>query len=55
MSKDANWFKDEEWQKGERKADKDLEEGRYKDFSSVKELLEYLHHERARKKNEETK
>lgn len=55
MAEDTNQFEDEEWQKGERKADEDLKKGRYKDFDTVEELLEHLHRERARKKNKENK
>jgi hypothetical protein len=56
MAEDTSWFEDEEWQKGERKADEDLKEGRYKDCSTAEELIEHLHRERARKKkNEEAK
>ena len=53
MAEDTSWFEDEEWQKGERKADEDLKKGRYKDFDTIEELIEHLHHERARKKDEE--
>lgn len=55
MVEDTSWFEDEGWQEGERKADEDLEKGRYKDFNTVEELLEHLHRARARKKEDTEK
>lgn len=36
------WFWSEEWQAGEREADEDISNGRYKKFTTVNELLGYL-------------
>ena len=36
------YFWTEEWQKGERKADKDIEAGRVKRFKSAAEAVKYL-------------
>lgn len=36
------WFWSEEWQKGEKEADKDIAEGRVKSFDNVEDLLEDL-------------
>jgi len=36
------WFWTEEWQEGEREAEKDIEEGRTKGFDDVEDLIEEL-------------
>jgi hypothetical protein len=43
VPKDQEWFWTEEWQRGEREANDDLRQGRYKTFDSVEELLADLH------------
>ena len=50
MIEDTSWFFDEEWQKGERAADKDLINGKYKSFETIEDLLNYLHNIYNRKK-----
>jgi antitoxin MazE len=42
IPKDQLWFWTPEWQEKEREADKDIAEGRVKEFSSVEELLKDL-------------
>ncbi len=39
------WFWTEEWQKGERRADRDFEEGRFTQVDTIEELLSVLHAE----------
>lgn len=39
---DQQWFWTEEWQKGEREAQADIEAGRVKRFNSAEELMEDL-------------
>lgn len=40
---DEAWFWTEEWQKGEREANEDVRQGRYKTFDTVERLLADLH------------
>jgi len=39
---DQAWFWDEEWQKGEKEADKDIKKGNVKSFDSVDGFIEEL-------------
>jgi len=43
IDKDQAWWWTEEWQKGERQAEKDIKEGRVKKFFSVEDLIKDLH------------
>jgi len=40
---DQAWWWTEEWQKGEREAERDTKEGKVKKFSNVEELIKDLH------------
>lgn len=40
---DQAWWWTEEWQKGEREAEKDVKEGKVKKFSNVEDLIKDLH------------
>lgn len=40
---DQAWWWHEDWQKGEREADRNLAEGRYKQFNNVEDLIKELH------------
>lgn len=42
IDKDQEWFWEEEWQKGEREAQEDIEKGRIKKFKNVKGLIKDL-------------
>lgn len=53
MTEDTSWFFTEEWQAKEREADEDFKNGRYTEFDTVEELIEFLHREWARKNIEE--
>jgi len=39
---DQAWWWHEDWQKGEREADKDLAKGRYKQFDNIENLIKEL-------------
>lgn len=52
---DESWFWTDEWQRGERRADKDLAEGRYTDFRTVDELIEHLHATRQKRGKRESR
>ena len=39
---DQAWWWYEDWQKGEREADKDLAKGRYKQFDNIEDLIKEL-------------
>ena len=43
IDEDQAWWWTEEWQKGEREAEKDIKEGRVKKFSNVEDLIKDLH------------
>ena len=43
VPRDQAWFWSEEWQQGEREADKALARGEYKDFDKVEDLIADLH------------
>ncbi len=40
---DQAWWWTEEWQKGEREAEKDIKEGKVKGFTNVEDLIKDLH------------
>jgi len=40
---DQSWWWTEEWQKGEREAEREVKEGKVKKFSNVEDLIEDLH------------
>jgi len=40
---DQAWWWTEEWQKKEREAEKDIKEGKVKEFSKVEDLIKDLH------------
>jgi len=40
---DQAWWWTEEWQKGEREAERDIKEGKVKEFSNVEDLIKDLH------------
>lgn len=42
VDKSQAWFWTEEWQEAEREADEDLKAGRYKDFDSTDEAIQWL-------------
>ncbi len=43
IDSDQSYFWTEEWQKGYRKAQKEIEEGKYEVFEDINNLLDYLH------------
>ncbi len=43
IDKSQAYFWTREWQEGEREAQKDIEEGRLQEFSSIDDLLDELH------------
>ena len=45
VPRDQAWFWSETWQQKEKEAEKDITTGNYKEYKSVKDLLEDLHRE----------
>jgi len=42
INADQAWWWHEDWQKGEREADKDLAKGRYKQFDNIEDVIKEL-------------
>lgn len=40
---EQSWWWHEDWQKGEREAEMDIDKGRYKEFDNVEDLIKDLH------------
>ena len=49
IASDQKWFWLEEWQKGEREAERDYKEGRFKEFDNAEAFLKHLDSLKSRK------
>ncbi len=45
IPREQAWFWTDEWQRKEKEAEKDITSGNYKEYDSVRDLLEDLHRE----------
>lgn len=52
---DDAWFWSEEWQAKEKEVDIALAEGRFKDFNTIDEVIDYLHAQKNKTKKSKSK